>query len=350
MKQFLSLGILLIMVLNVQSQNQYVVSGSTHLRNGIAILNDYVHPDTVKIVNGKFEFRGEVAKPKLISIQVPPSRSTRFILEPGNSTVSHDTVKGYRMGGSPNNIRFQQIEDQIKPFNEEISALTAIYNKAGDHEKLAAWRECEKARKKKMDKVRELVLADKGYAGFVEMLPIHMNESAANLKIYLDAFSMFSDDRMYQYVSDHYKGAAKTDIGVTPPDWTRPDEKGKMITLSSLKGKYVLVDFWYSGCYWCRKMTPHLKKIYSELKDKGFEIVSVSVDPVKDEDKWRKAMEEDGAPWLQAWDSEKLLPDQYSVKGYPTMFFLGPDGKVLRKIIGYHDEPVLREFFTSHIK
>jgi len=60
-------------------------------------------------------------------------------------------------------------------------------------------------------------------------------------------------------------------------------------------------------------------------------------------------MKEDGAPWLQVWDHNKTLPDQYAIWGYPTMFFLGPDGKVLRKIIGYHDEPILRIFFEEHI-
>ena len=134
------------------------------------------------------------------------------------------------------------------------------------------------------------------------------------------------------------------------PDWTRPDDKGKMLSLSSLRGKYVLVDFWYAGCVWCRKMTPHLSKVYPELKDKGLEIVSVSIDTKENEDKWRKAMEEDKAPWLQAWDYEKKLPDEYGVLAYPTMFLLDREGRVVEKIIGYREEPALRAMFAKYIR
>lgn len=331
-------------------KNKYVIRGTSDAKDGIAILNDYKNPDTVKIVNGQFEFKGTVDNPILISLTIPPSRNTRIIIEQGIITVAHTVKDGYRMGGTPNNIRFQQIEDALKPLNDKISTTWALYNKTEGEEHIRVWREYDQAKTEKMKKVKELVSADgSSFANFIEMVPVYTSESASNLKYYLELFKAFSDDHIYKYVSDHYKGAANTDIGVQPPDWTRPDPNGKMITLSSLKGKYVLIDFWYSGCHWCRKMTPHLKKIYSELKDKGFEIVSVSVDPVKDEDKWRKAMEEDGAPWLQAWDAQKLLPEQYGVNAYPIMFFLDKEGKVLQKIYGYHDEPILREFFTGHM-
>lgn len=329
-------------------KKSFVITGTTYLKDGIAILNDYVKPDTVQIRDGKFEIRGETDKVNMISFQIPPTRSSRIIVEPGNITVKHEKDR-YVFGGSPHSIRFQKIEDELEPINQRINQYWSKYNKTEGSERIAIWRLYDQAKKEKMEKTMQLVMADKSFAGFMQALPVIRYESASNIKKYLDAFKFLSNDSRYQSQVKYYQGVAKTDVGVQPPDWNLPDENGKMIRLSSLKGKYVLVDFWYSGCHWCRKMTPGLIRIYNELKDKGLEIVSVSVDPKKDEDKWRKAMEEDGAPWLQAWDMNKTLPDQYSVQGYPTMFFLGPDGKVLQKIFGYHDEPILREFFLSHM-
>lgn len=323
----------------------YTIKGTSYLKEGIAILNDYHDSDTARIVDGKFEFHGNISGSNLISIEVPPTRSSRIIMEPGVITVTH-TQGGYRFGGAPLNVRFQKIEDGLKPVNDKISTLWSKYNKAEGAERVKIWREYDQAKKDKMAKTMQLTTADKTFAGFIETLPVVRYETAANVRRYLDTFKEFADDPRYKSLLEFYEGAARTDFGVTPPQWTLPDPQGKNISLASLKGKYVLIDFWYSGCHWCRKMTPGLINIYNDLKDQGLEIISVSVDPEKDEDKWREAMKEDGAPWLQVWDADKTLPEQYSVQGYPTMFFLGPDGKVLRKIIGYHDEPILREFFT----
>lgn len=335
---------------SLTAQNAYVINGTTEVKEGIAIMNNFINSDTVLVKDGKFEFRGFVKKATFVILEIPPSRYTRMILEPGEIIVTHSIKDGYTLGGSPNNIRFQIIEDKIKPYSDKARSLWVKYNQAVGEERTRLWWECDRAKADKTKKLRELVKKDANYAGFLEMLMIQNDETADNLKHYLEEFKVFADDQAYIRLAEYYKGAANTDIGVAPPAFSLPDPEGKMIDLSSFKGKYLLLDFWYSGCSWCRKMTPGLIKIYADLKDKGFEIVSVSVDPKKDEAKWRKAMEEDKAPWIQVWDYEKILPEQYSVTGYPTMFFLDKKGKVLQRIYGYHEEPILRDFFAKYIK
>ncbi|MBJ6367275.1 TlpA family protein disulfide reductase [Snuella sedimenti] len=127
---------------------------------------------------------------------------------------------------------------------------------------------------------------------------------------------------------DKIESVAKTEIGKVAPDFTFPDINGKDVSLSDFKGKYVLIDFWASWCGPCRKESPNVQKQYQLYKDKGFEVVSVSID--KKEEDWRKAVKEDklkGA-LLLAQDSKKIMKD-YVFSGIPYMVLLDKEGKVM---------------------
>ncbi|MDO5977818.1 TlpA family protein disulfide reductase [Flavivirga spongiicola] len=120
----------------------------------------------------------------------------------------------------------------------------------------------------------------------------------------------------------------KTKIGAVAPDFTFPDMDGNEVSLNSFKGKYVLIDFWASWCGPCRKESPNVQKQYQLYKDKGFEVVSVSID--KKEDAWRKAVKEDNlkGTLLLAKDSKKIMKD-YVFSGIPYMVLLDKEGKVM---------------------
>ncbi len=139
---------------------------------------------------------------------------------------------------------------------------------------------------------------------------------------------------------------AKTSIGTVAPDFTFPDINGKQVSLSSFKGKYVLIDFWASWCGPCRKESPNVQKQYQLYKDKGFEVVSVSID--KKEDAWRKAVEEDQikGTLLLAQDSKKIMKD-YVFSGIPYMVLLDKEGKVLAlNLRGEALQEKLKEIFN----
>lgn len=121
---------------------------------------------------------------------------------------------------------------------------------------------------------------------------------------------------------------AKTSIGTVAPDFTFPDIDGNEVSLSSFRGKYVLIDFWASWCGPCREESPNVQKQYQLYKDKGFEVVSVSID--KKEDAWRKAVKEDNikGTLLLAKDSKKIMKD-YVFSGIPYMVLLDKEGKVM---------------------
>ena len=124
------------------------------------------------------------------------------------------------------------------------------------------------------------------------------------------------------------KNIAKTNIGTVAPDFTFPNINGKEVSLSSFKGKYVLIDFWASWCGPCRKESPNVQKQYQLYKDKNFEVVSVSLD--EEEDAWRKAIKEDklNGTLLLAKDSKKIKKD-YAFSTVPYMVLLDKEGKVI---------------------
>jgi peroxiredoxin len=114
------------------------------------------------------------------------------------------------------------------------------------------------------------------------------------------------------------------------PDFTLPDTTGTPVSLSSFKGKYVLVDFWASWCAPCRQENPNVVKAYNQFKDKNFTILGVSLD--KNKAAWLQAIKNDGLTWnhvsdLKYWESEAAA--LYDVRSIPYNVLIDPTGKII---------------------
>lgn len=123
---------------------------------------------------------------------------------------------------------------------------------------------------------------------------------------------------------------SKMEPGKTAEDFTQSDVNGKSVSLSSFKGKYVLVDFWASWCSPCREEHPNLVKAFNTYKDKGFTILGVSLDSGKSG--WLNAISKDGLNWtqvsdLKAFDNE--VAKMYGITSIPQNFLVGPDGVIV---------------------
>lgn len=113
------------------------------------------------------------------------------------------------------------------------------------------------------------------------------------------------------------------------PEINLPQPNGEKLALSSLRGKYVLVDFWASWCMPCKKENKYLKQAYKEFKGKNFVILSVSIDRPKDKDAWQDAIKIEGMVWHNVWDNDGKTAEKYGVTSIPAPFLIDPEGNLL---------------------
>ena len=138
----------------------------------------------------------------------------------------------------------------------------------------------------------------------------------------------------YSQIENAYFEFASSVNGTVPaPEIALPNSSGKILKLSDLQGKVVLVDFWASWCGPCRAENPNVVKVYEKFKDKGFTIYSVSLD--EDAAKWKEAIVKDKLSWtnhvsdLKGWKSSVVA--NFGIEGIPYTVLLNKEGKIIGK-------------------
>lgn len=166
------------------------------------------------------------------------------------------------------------------------------------------------------------------YLTFIRLIQQYDEEYVRNLaKNYLKEYP--NSEHAKRLIASLPKGAPS--IGDLAPEITLTNPEGKKVSLSSLKGKVVLLDFWASWCGPCRRENPNVVNVYNRYKDKGFTVFSVSLDNNKEA--WLQAIQKDNLIWeshvsdLQGWKSSAAA--LYGVKGIPATFLLDKEGKIV---------------------
>ena len=131
---------------------------------------------------------------------------------------------------------------------------------------------------------------------------------------------------------ERIEGMRQLAIGSPAPEIDLPSPDGNNIALSSLKGKYVMIDFWAAWCGPCRRENPNVVKLYQAYSSKGFEVFGVSLD--KSKQAWTQAITDDGLNWIHVSDLkhfDSVAAETYQIKGIPATYLIDPNGIIIAK-------------------
>ena len=323
--------------------------------------------DTVALQNGQFTI--EVTNdtiPCYVNILPKPAGNrainmTEFIQVltiPGQPLTVNGSFKDYEITGNDFYTKYNEAQKEWKDLEEKIYQMsqTAIEMEqqgiAGD------------SIRRYYAPAREMVaqMVDK----HVEYIRQHPDEDVA---LYLctrtgnhfeEVFPLLTDQvkngplaALYQTLDKAFKeqkareeAAKKIVEGAEAPDFTLNDLNGKPLALSSLRGKYVVLDFWGSWCGWCIKGIPDMKKYYEKYKGK---LEILGIDCRDTEEKWKAAVEKHELPWLHVYNAgDPDVSVLYAIQGYPTKIVVDPEGKIAKIVVG--EDPAFYKYLDELFK
>jgi peroxiredoxin len=161
--------------------------------------------------------------------------------------------------------------------------------------------------------------------------PDQMQTSLKDLKARFPGNAFLAEmEKNSQQPPDQQSSGGESWVGKTVPELVMPDPSGKEISISSFRGKFLLIDFWASWCGPCRMENPNVVKAFNEFKGKNFTILGVSLD--KDKSSWKKAIMQDHLSWTQMsdlkyWNSQAV--ETFGFQGIPFNVLVDTSGKVI---------------------
>lgn len=334
-----------------------VESDSLIIRSMIPGDRESATTDTVAIKDGTFAAIIPDSSLRFVYINEMPTEGKMkairmggmVVFTPGSKLKVNGPIDNYMVSGSEFYTEFNKAEKEMEPFSKQIKALMA---QAAELQKNGAsadsvnqvrqqttvyWDSISSFKKNYIQSNPGSVLS----AFFFTQLP---TESAG------ESYALLSDAAKNGVFADMVKAAydryekflakekAKELIqpGMPAPDFTLNNLEGQPFSLSSLKGKYVVLDFWGTWCGWCIKGIPDMKKYYDKYKSK---VEFVSIDCGDTIEKWKAGVAEHQIPWINVYcPKDSDLTTQYAIAGFPTKIIVDKDGNIVKVIVGESPE------------
>ncbi|MFP3861048.1 MAG: redoxin domain-containing protein [Bacteroidales bacterium] len=312
--------------------------------------------------DGSFQLTGQTNIPKFFVVEAGKNNGLTLIVKPGEKIGLTGDLENlnstYEIKGSEDSEKIVEMRTRLENTISELDSLGKIFRENPDDE------EMNELRSRLTDKSNEIIEEHKEYTK--DFIDNNINSLASLMALYqqigpqsyvldpkedFEYFAKVDSSLMEQYpnsepvqslhsqVTDmknrqdkEQTGGSNIEIGQEAPDIALPNPEGDTVNLHSLRGEYVLLDFWAAWCKPCRVENPHLVKAYNKYKDKGFEIFQVSLD--RERKDWEEAIEKDNLDWvhvsdLKFWNSEAAK--KYNIQSIPANYLLNKEGEIIEK-------------------
>jgi peroxiredoxin len=325
--------------------------------------------ETCNVIDGKYHFKGKILQPHIAQLNLKFGKDPGFFgrdgtfllfLDKGNISIhSVDTFANITVRGDAAHLVYADMMKQLEPcyalMEKTAGALDQRRKEGGKENTDAAnkeinknyecFREVYKRFVQKYPSSPVALYALYEYTGRIIKDPAKITSLLNSLS---DKLKASPDGKA---LAQRLKAESALVIGKAAFPFSQPDTSGNVISLSSFRGKYVLVDFWASWCGPCRRENPNVQAAFNKFKEKGFTVLGVSLDKENDKDKWLEAIRKDNLPWtqvsdLKGWNNE--VARQYAIESIPQNFLLDPNGIIIaRNLRGEKLEEKLSEIFNK---
>jgi peroxiredoxin len=311
-----------------KAADEYIINGTTKgFPDGtkVAILNGLTAASELEttVKKNKFTLKGKIAAPdfKLLAFNGQPPYTT-ILLDNSilKAYVNKDSMYSARLTGSKTHTEYQNYIQSLQPY-QMVFDENAPYDSV--IEKIALGITSGYVTKFPKSYVAPLAI-------------IHYNQITEDINKVQELYNALDSNTkitpMGNYVVQLIESAKQTGIGKPMEDFTQADTAGNPVTLSSYKGKYVLVDFWASWCRPCRMENPNVVAAYNQFHNKNFTVLGVSLD--KGKQAWQDAIQMDGLTWthvsdLQGW--QNAVAQKNGIYQIPKNILIDTEGKIISR-------------------